>query len=175
MYNAICWDQVLDIISISYTVSSIISYMTYMTYMTYITTHHVVSLLTSLVTVLVAIAYMVVAVVTLPNQQVTNSGIAFGYPMGTSEALRVMSFVFSTIPPIKTPTSSTSSTVSSSSSTDKSFNEWLSGVIDGDGSLLVSKSGYCSCEITMDNNDEHTLLYIKYKLGGSVSFLIPSV
>jgi hypothetical protein len=48
------------------------------------------------------------------------------------------------------------------------FNEWLSGIIDGDGSLLVSKSGYCSCEITMDKFDEHTLMLIKNQLGGSV-------
>ena len=51
---------------------------------------------------------------------------------------------------------------------DKRFNEWLAGVIDGDGSLLVSKAGYCSCEITMDILDEHTLMHIKEKLGGSV-------
>ena len=48
------------------------------------------------------------------------------------------------------------------------FNEWLSGLIDGDGSLLISKQGYMSCEITMSLNDEYALRYIQNKLGGSV-------
>jgi ubiquinol-cytochrome c reductase cytochrome b subunit len=48
------------------------------------------------------------------------------------------------------------------------FNEWLSGLIDGDGSLLISKQGYISCEITMSLNDEYALRYIQNKLGGSV-------
>ena len=30
-----------------------------------------------------------------------------------------------------------------------SFNEYLAGLIDGDGSLLISKAGYASCEITI--------------------------
>lgn len=51
---------------------------------------------------------------------------------------------------------------------NEKFNEWLAGVIDGDGCLLVSKEGYGSCEITMDINDYHTLTLIKEKLGGSV-------
>jgi hypothetical protein len=48
------------------------------------------------------------------------------------------------------------------------WNQWLAGIIDGDGCLLVSKSGYPSCEITMGIEDEHALLIIKQKLGGSV-------
>lgn len=48
------------------------------------------------------------------------------------------------------------------------WNQWLSGLIDGDGSLLVSKSGYSSCEITMSLKDEHALTIIKNKLGGSI-------
>jgi LAGLIDADG endonuclease len=48
------------------------------------------------------------------------------------------------------------------------FNEWLGGLIDGDGSLLVSKQGYISCEITMSLNDEYALRYIQNKLGGSI-------
>lgn len=51
---------------------------------------------------------------------------------------------------------------------DKKFNEWLAGLIDGDGHLRVSKERYTNCEITMDKYDEHTLMYIKNKLGGSV-------
>jgi len=48
------------------------------------------------------------------------------------------------------------------------WNEWLAGLIDGNGSLIVSKAGDCSCEITMGIADEKTLLLIKQKLGGSV-------
>jgi hypothetical protein len=48
------------------------------------------------------------------------------------------------------------------------FNEWLAGVIDGDGCFLVSKQGYSSCEITMGLCDEPLLLRIKQVLGGSV-------
>ena len=51
---------------------------------------------------------------------------------------------------------------------EKSFNQWLAGLIDGDGSLLISKQGYPSLEITMDLQDEKLLMFIKQKLGGSV-------
>ena len=44
----------------------------------------------------------------------------------------------------------------------------MAGLIDGDGSLLVSKKGYSSCEITMGIEDEYALLQIKKRLGGSV-------
>ena len=36
---------------------------------------------------------------------------------------------------------------------DKSWNQWLAGLIDGDGCLLISKLGYTSCEITIDLKD----------------------
>jgi hypothetical protein len=51
---------------------------------------------------------------------------------------------------------------------DNKFNEWLAGIIDGDGSLLISKQGYISCEITMGLEDEYALNLIKNKLGGSI-------
>jgi hypothetical protein len=41
-------------------------------------------------------------------------------------------------------------------------------LIDGNGSLLISKQGYISCEITMSLIDEYTLRYIQNRLGGSV-------
>lgn len=49
-----------------------------------------------------------------------------------------------------------------------SFREWLAGLIDGDGCLLVSKQGYISLEIIMDVTDVKCLQYIKQKLGGSI-------
>lgn len=48
------------------------------------------------------------------------------------------------------------------------WNQHFAGLIDGDGSLLISKAGYASLEITMDINDFQALNQIKQKLGGSV-------
>jgi len=48
------------------------------------------------------------------------------------------------------------------------FNEWLAGIIDGDGCFLVSKKGYASLEITIQLRDVRCLNIIKHKLGGSV-------
>jgi hypothetical protein len=50
----------------------------------------------------------------------------------------------------------------------KSLCEWLAGVIDGDGSLQLSKKGYTSLEITMGLEDLPLLQYIQHKLGGSI-------
>lgn len=50
----------------------------------------------------------------------------------------------------------------------KFWNQCFAGLIDADGSLLVSSAGYTCLESTMDIFDEHALLQIKQKLGGSV-------
>lgn len=50
----------------------------------------------------------------------------------------------------------------------KKFNEWLAGLIDGDGCFQLSKKGYASLEITMEVRDKHCLFQIKDKFGGSV-------
>lgn len=50
----------------------------------------------------------------------------------------------------------------------QSFCQWLSGVIDGDGTLLISKQGYTSLEITIGLEDLYILRYIQNKFGGSV-------
>jgi hypothetical protein len=62
----------------------------------------------------------------------------------------------------------TSETTRATSSKDTYFNQWLAGVIDGDGSLQVSKKEYTSCEITVASSDEHLLRIIQNKLGGSI-------
>ena len=49
-----------------------------------------------------------------------------------------------------------------------SFNEWLAGIIDGDGCFLMSKKGYASLEITIKLRDVRCLNLIKQKYGGSV-------
>ena len=48
------------------------------------------------------------------------------------------------------------------------FNEWLAGLIDGDGYFILTKKGYTSLEITMDIRDKKALYEIKHKYGGSV-------
>ena len=46
--------------------------------------------------------------------------------------------------------------------------EWLAGIIDGDGSLQVSRKGYTSLEITVGLEDLRLLRYIQNMLGGSI-------
>jgi len=48
------------------------------------------------------------------------------------------------------------------------FNEWLSGIIDGDGCFLLSKKGYASLEITIQLRDVRCLNHIKQRFGGSI-------
>jgi len=48
------------------------------------------------------------------------------------------------------------------------FNEWLAGLIDGDGCFQLSKKGYASLEIVMELRDKHCLNIIKQKYGGSI-------
>lgn len=48
------------------------------------------------------------------------------------------------------------------------FCQWLAGLIDGDGCILVSKAGYTSCEITMGTSDLRCLKYLQNMLGGSI-------
>ena len=85
------------------------------------------------------------------NQPVTKR---FNFLVGTSETTRSLSSIYLHH--------------SSFYLKEKCWNQWLSGLIDGDGSLLVNKSGYGSCEITMSLKDGHCLAIIKQKLGGSV-------
>lgn len=51
---------------------------------------------------------------------------------------------------------------------DKSFNEWLAGLIDGDGCFGITQKKYTNCEITVALEDEIALLKIKQKFGGSI-------
>ncbi len=48
------------------------------------------------------------------------------------------------------------------------FNEWLAGLIDGDGHFILTKKGYVSCEICMDIRDKKALYLVKHKYGGSI-------
>jgi hypothetical protein len=84
------------------------------------------------------------------NQQVTNAQSKL---VGTSEAIRPLTY---------------HSFALSQEKKELSWNQWLAGLIDGDGSLLISPAGYMCCEITMGLKDEHALQQVKAKLGGSV-------
>lgn len=80
------------------------------------------------------------------NQPVTNGRCYSSHLVGTSETTRATSY----------------------DKKDIRFNQWLAGLIDGDGSLLVSKAGYSSCEITVALADERILRIIQNKLGGAI-------
>lgn len=69
---------------------------------------------------------------------------------------------------IRTSVNYTSTTTGKKKNKDISFNEWLSGLIDGDGFFILTKKGYSSCEITMDFRDKKALYEIKQKYGGSI-------
>ena len=51
---------------------------------------------------------------------------------------------------------------------NKNFNQWLAGVIDGDGYFSLSKKGYASLEIVMETRDKNCLFLIKQRFGGYV-------
>lgn len=56
----------------------------------------------------------------------------------------------------------------SNQSSNSQFNEWLAGLIDGDGCFLLSSKGYASLEIVMEVRDKACLYLIKQKFGGSI-------
>lgn len=84
----------------------------------------------------------------MKNPQVTK---AFNTLVDTSEAIRLLDLNKNTL-----------------TKKDKGWREWLAGLIDGDGSFLLSKKGYASLEITMDMRDEHALKIVKNVYGGSI-------
>lgn len=52
---------------------------------------------------------------------------------------------------------------------DTSFNQWLAGLIDGDGYFNLSKKGIARLFIVMDIRDKKALYDIKHKFGGSIN------
>jgi len=97
----------------------------------------------------------------LANPQITNAQInnlsksflRFSMLVGISETIRLLL---------------TRSFHCASKSIDNSFNEWLAGLIDGDGCFLLRKNGYASLEIVMELRDQHCLYKIKQVFGGSI-------
>jgi len=111
------------------------------------------------------------------NSQVTK---AFNSWVGTSEAIRLLKidakYFHSHITYITRPHRDSESESESESlkedivkcKNNNKWSEWLAGLIDGDGSFLMSKKGYASLEITMDIRDEHALQIVKNVYGGSI-------
>lgn len=86
------------------------------------------------------------------NPQVTK---AFNSQVGTSEAIRLLNI-------------NTKLYQYSNKTKPNKWNEWLAGLIDGNGCFQLSKKGYASLEITLDIRDEHALQIIKNIYGGSI-------
>lgn len=97
--------------------------------------------------------------------------------VGISEAIRLMlvyiSFIYFKI--IKFYDSKKYSTVStinetnqSSNQSNQGFNEWLAGLIDGDGHFILHKSGSARLYIVMDIRDKGALYEILHRFGGSI-------
>ncbi len=88
--------------------------------------------------------------------------------VGISEAIRLMLtyILFINFNTIKLSKFNYSSL--SSNEINKGFNEWLAGLIDGDGSFLLSKSGSARLYIVMDIRDKGALFEILHKFGGSI-------
>jgi hypothetical protein len=53
----------------------------------------------------------------------------------------------------------------------KKFNEWLAGLIDGNGCFYLSPKGYASLSISMNIRDSLILFKIKEKYGGHINFI----
>lgn len=75
--------------------------------------------------------------------------------VGISEAIRLLS------------TNCQKNLKTSDISKDK-FNEWLAGLIDGNGCFQLSKKGYASLEIVMEIRDKQCLYSVKQRFGGSI-------
>ena len=90
------------------------------------------------------------------NPQVTK---VFNSQVGTSEAIRLLNIDRKLIYKIGKNNNSYS---------NLKFRQWLAGLIDGDGSFLLSKKGYASLEIIMDIRDERALQTVKNIYGGSI-------
>ena len=100
------------------------------------------------------------------NPQVTK---AFYSLVGTSEAIRLLSIFFYKIKGCRSYIGVNHTEKPGGKS--KNLNQWLAGLIDGNGTFSLTKKGYASLEITMDIRDEHALYIIKNLYGGSIKLV----
>ena len=84
--------------------------------------------------------------------------------VGISEAICLLFFILSPIRNPRTkrnysslflPTNTNKVGIQNPNDTCNIFNQWLAGLIDGDGCFLLSKKGYASLEIVMEIRDKH--------------------
>ena len=83
--------------------------------------------------------------------------------VGISEAIRLI-LIYSS----RYNTTQVKNYSSTSFIDDKGFNQWLAGVIDGDGHFIFTKKGSYRLYIVMDTRDKHALYQISHKFGGSI-------
>jgi len=101
------------------------------------------------------------------NQPVTNNRLNKSYLVGTSETTREVLNNNISFYHINHHNNSYTPLIREDLD-DKKFNQWLAGLIDGDGYFGISQGKYLSCEITIELRDEKTLKQIQNKFGGSV-------
>lgn len=113
------------------------------------------------------------------NQQITNIiyfiylYIKINILVGISETTRIHKNIINnrTISTINNNSSGpfTTDIVVKGARGDIKFNQWLAGLIDGDGYFNISKKKYTSCEIIVGIEDEKMLYKIQNKFGGSIN------
>ena len=97
------------------------------------------------------------------NQQVTKGEYNYInciWLVGTSETLRVQKRKINSL--IK------SDFKNYDENNEIKFNQWLAGLIDGDGCFIVNQKGYTSCEIMVASDNEKVLRIIQNKVGGAI-------
>ena len=102
------------------------------------------------------------------NPQVTK---AFNSLVGTSEAIRLLSMLRINPNRISQRSYIRVNHPKKPGGKDIRWNQWLAGLIDGDGSFHLTKKGYASLDITMDVRDEHALHIVKNVYGGSIKLV----
>ena len=112
-------------------------------------------------------AYKVKILLNMSNPQVTK---AFNSLVGTSEAIRLLSIdtKLRDIAVVDLHDHQLGYKNTKNILKKKYWNQWLAGLIDGDGYFHLTKKGYASLEIIMDIRDEHALQIVKNVYGGSI-------
>jgi len=88
--------------------------------------------------------------------------------VGISEAIRLLSTKGERLIRLENVEAKNNLIKKTSVTSEDKFNQWLAGLIDGDGCFQLSKKGYTSLEIVMELRDKQCLYAVKQKFGGSV-------
>lgn len=96
--------------------------------------------------------------------------IYFSYLFFVLSSVIILTFThkFNYITVVKGFDKNYSTLTNETSSYDLKFNQWLAGVIDGDGHFILSKKGSVRLYIVMDIRDKGALYEILHKFGGSI-------